>query len=487
MASRPAPEGGLFSIPPGGGKTIIGMLAPKAMGLEGRALILTPASLREQTLRDYEKWSRVFPCTPPRHMSYAALSQKKNRRILFDDPPALVICDEAHYLKNFDSARTNRFLEFAEAFEGTRFVFMSGTFARASITEFWHLAALALREGSPLPIDFADIQRISRVIDAGAVPGEADMRALRRLGRSPQEIRRTLGERLAEHPGVVWSDDTFDGPLKLFPWNYPLPKKVQKALDKLETRWELPDGEMLVDSLDLSRHARTLPWGFWLRWDWDAVGGYDEEWNEARLEWGRRARAIKTYGTLDALSLVEEKGAARKLRPTDQAAYDAWVKVKDRPHPPSVPVTYAPEVVDEVLVAARKMGRGVVWYRSPELGDALRSRGLPTFGAGDEAPLDGRYDVVALSSRVFGTGTDGLQDHYHRALVLQPLANPEQTIARLHRPGQRFGVEIGFAMAADHQRRSFFRARRDAGFAEDILQTNRRILSADWRIGGSFC
>lgn len=480
LTASPAPRGGVIGISVGGGKTITAMLAPDRMQAQ-RALLIVPAHLKAQTLRDHATWSARFRCTPPTVVTYAKIS--RNPRLLRDLHPDLVICDEAHYLSNPDSARTQRVIRYAQDFPDTRWVFMSGSFAKDSIKDYWHLSLMALREGCPLPHDRDGLELWMRVLDVGAKPADSDLRALREFGRTPKQIRQALGARFRAAPGVVWQTEGYgDVPLEISPVTHTLTPKVVAALKILDTLWELPDGTPLVDAADIARHQATLPWGFWQAWDWDAVGGFDGEWNEARLEWSRAVRAIREWGDreLDSLSTIV---AAVEAGGLEQArhAYDAWRAVRDRHgKPPSVPVFFDAPAVSPILAEVRRMADGIVWYRNPALGDLLRGHGIPTYGRGDGMP-DPAHPVVALSSRVYGTGTDGLQERWFNNLVLQPPANWEQLIGRTHRSGQTETVRVGAVVTTDHQKRSLGFSKVKALFADDLFAQGQKLLTATWR------
>jgi hypothetical protein len=358
---------------------------------------------------------------------------------------------------------------------------MSGSLVGSSLLSYWHLALIALREGSPLPSTHDMAERWSRVVDVDASPADYDLAYFAKLGRTQKEIRRALGRRLIRTPGVVWQTKGFDDvPLVMFPVKHQVTEPCLAAIRKLNQTWELPDGEPLVDATDVGRHLATLPWGFYLAWDWDAIGGYDAEWNEARLEWARVQRNIRSWGDreLDSLTTIVAAVKAGKL-PEAAPAYEAWEAVRHRPEPPKVVRYVDHTAVVGVLDLVDQMGEGIVWFRSPALGELLAACGIPTYGRGDGFPK--QAPVVALNSQVYGTGTDGLQMLWHRNLVLQPPSDYEQLIGRTHRSGQTETVRMGVVTATQHQARSLHFSKVKAEVSADLSASDKKILSARWR------
>jgi len=181
------------------------------------------------------------------------------------------------------------------------------------------------------------------------------------------------------------------------------------------------------------RHAMC---GFWLRWDWAAVGGRDEAWLEAKRQWAHVCRSELERASApgyDSPSLVLEAVLRRAdVRSPVYAAAYAWFQVMDRPEPPREAVW-----VDKFLVdwALAQPGAPILWYQSDAMEQALRDAGVETFGS--NTFLQGPRRRVAASIRVHGTGTQ-LQP-WDTAIVLEPpmgAAAWEQLLGRMHRPGQ---------------------------------------------------
>lgn len=489
LANRPHPYcGGFFGLDVGAGKTLVAMLAPKVMGVPpDRAVVLTLPSLVDQTRAEFRAWSRLYPCTPPKVVSYSTLSAKRGRDLLERLRPELLFCDEAHTLGNKDSARTKRFLRFAHANVGkTKFVFASGSFLKKSVKEVKHLLDVALLAGSPLPLSDTVAATWASVLDLDGEPTPQQLADLRPLvewagetGESQTAYRRAWRARLLSCPGVVWSSDgSCPHPLYLQPWKLHMTPQTEAAVRDLEALWELPDGTPLVSGAEVYRHGMSVPYGFYLDWDWDQVGGLDEEWNEARKRWAREVSAFLRYSQsvrLDSRAYVEDAANRRALPPRLLAAWDAWLAVADRPRPPSRVVVFDPEQVEVLRSAIHKLPETLVWTTTPQLGDLLD---IPYHGQGSEGPLGG---TALVSAEVHGTGWNG--QHYCRNLFLQPESGAgrwQQVLGRTHRGGQTRPVLGQVAMFTDGQQKNVAKAKANAGKRQSLLGQDHKLLGGIW-------
>ena len=147
----------------GEGKTLTSLLLPLVLD-SGRPLILLPASMRTQFKSDFRAYGEAWRLRPIEVMSYEGLSSPSQVERLDTLAPDLIICDEAHHLKNLRSARVRR-LERYLLKSGCRLCAMSGTMVSRSIRDYAHVANWALSVWSPLPRDNQTIDTWARVIE----------------------------------------------------------------------------------------------------------------------------------------------------------------------------------------------------------------------------------------------------------------------------------------------------------------------------------
>ena len=486
--------GGLFGLDVGAGKTLTGMLAPKVLGCEGQAILLTKSSLVKQTRKHNDQWSKIFPCEPPTVVSYSMLSTPKGQRMLHDLQPKLIICDEAHCLANHQAARTKRLMAYAKQYvTQCRFVYMSGSFVKKSVRDFAHLSDTALLAGSPLPPRYSDLANWAAVLDWGSEPTRAQVKAFapmrewagvpspRSTSAAQVATRIAFRKRLWATPGVVWSSDSScDTELTIRPWTCPLTPRTKAALEALHGMWELPNGDCLVSGSETYRHAHTLAYGFYQVWDWDAVGGVDVEWNEARKAWTRAVNGHCTYRAtpgMDTRYFVEEAARRGDLPAGLQAAWAAWLAVSKRPAPPTKTVVHDPLQVRVLKAMLAKLPADtLIWIETPELAKLLPH--LTYHGVGTDGPEKG---TVLISSKVHGTGWDGW--HYRQSVVLQPGTGVDwwqQLLGRTHRGGQTFDVGYGVAQNTQAQKSNLAKARSKATTSEDLLGQQQKLCSATW-------
>ncbi len=129
----------------GSGKTLVSVLCPELFDDVTVAVLLVPAALVSKTRSELREYARNFKITKTLHIvSYEALSVQAQAELLFDLKPQLIVADEAHALRNQDSGRCRRVQRYVEA-SGCRFVCLSGTLYRDSLTDILHLCRWALR------------------------------------------------------------------------------------------------------------------------------------------------------------------------------------------------------------------------------------------------------------------------------------------------------------------------------------------------------
>lgn len=524
--------GGLLGpIKVGGGKTLLNLLTPMAVECK-TAVLLLPATLKYQLLEvDWgfygQHWKlpnlaggKFFhPGRPVLHVvAYSELSGAKATDLLDRISPDLIVADEAHNLKSWGAARTKRFRRFFSKHTSCKFFCWSGTITSSSLMDYWHLAALALKESSPSPTNYPTAKEWSSHLDA--VKFRAPCGALSKLGSSP-DAREGYAKRLRESKGVVssLSSEGLNMPLICSERKIEVPAKVKALLIQLNETWQRPDGEELVDVFSKARCEMELSSGFYYRWKWPRGEASEviERWLEVRKNWHKEVREKLKHATshmdtpllcrqaairwFEGYTYIERDEDGREIqhhkvpplsengpRPTWKSEHwEEWKEVRQTARPETEPVW-----VDDFLIedASRWLssGPGVVWSGSTAFSKRMvqRNLGVDNFvycdrgeaGAQAVARLSGNERVVA-SSKAHGTGKHLQQ--FSRALVAAPPANLEQLLGRLYRPGQ-LADEVNFEFYAHTKvfEEALKTQRERARYGEDTLTTQYIANLATW-------
>lgn len=524
--------GGLLApIGVGHGKTLISALLPTVLKAK-LAVLLVPAALVGKTERDLAKlrqhW-RILPPSQLRVVSYNKLSSPGSTSLFEDLGPDLVVADEAHNLKNAKSARGARFLRYFKLWPATRFCALSGTMTSKSLYDYWHLAKLALKDGSPLPVKWPEVgvwdcvfgsipdeQRFAaaasgaRVATPGPDSEKVSKRMVRWAMRNGQggdinkvpvpEPREAFSRRLTTAPGVVaTTSGECDASLEIELLDrLPIPGIVAETLQTLEDTWEI-GGNEIADAMTLARVRRQVASGFWYRWVWPG-GVVDKEWLEARSEWQRAVRRLlgsaKATTGLDSPALVAAAAERKDTKVSDLwERWEEWKAVKHRPEPPVEAVWLSEYLVDAAIERAEHRSRSgpvIIWYESRALEAVFRARGLPVFGAGGDSDklveLASKFDagkkpppIICCSIAAQGTGKN-LQAWY-QSVVSQPSSSGvtwEQLLGRLHRQGQQAdSVQWDVFAHVPAFMDAFESAKVSAMYQQSTMRQPQRLLFAD--------
>lgn len=276
---------GLFApIGVGHGKTMLDLLAPLAFRDCRTAVLLVPPNLVTQLVADYalignhfrlpsiqvhgsKACARRVPGAPVLHVfPYSLLSRSSATVFLETLAPDTVIADEVHLLRHADAVRTARVLRFYAGHPECRFGGWSGSVTDSSVKDYTHLSALALRDGSPLPLDPMISDDWARALDPTDNPAPAG--ALLRLCAPGEHLHSGYHRRLVETVGIVaTTEPSVDCGLSIQERKAPpVPPDVQASLTDLRDEWIRPDGEELVDALAVGRCALELACGLYYRW-----------------------------------------------------------------------------------------------------------------------------------------------------------------------------------------------------------------------------
>lgn len=535
----------------GSGKTYSGIMMPMAMSsIKKWAIFIKPDQrihYRDAYLRLREHFNvpsfvmeggnmsaqegEVILNRPILHaIPYSLLSKPESTQLLESIDPDGAIFDESHLLANRRSSRTMRVLRFlANRSAQKRYVFVcdwSGSKIKKSMKDCAYLSAHALGLGSPYPISPQAIEDWAAVIDpismrdrsspiAGALrrafgngtAADAQTDALAEAGLIDDGVREGHRDRVIATLGVIStksSSITCSITIKkrVPP---PSPESIKSALAGVRDKSERPDGDPLLDAMEIAMTARAVGAGYYHYWafphatDEDrAVGGTIERWYAARKRYSKekRGKLLDAEPNLDTSSLLDN-AAERAWRvprydgdltvwPAE--AWPAWAAIKDK-------VQYDERVkwIDDYLArdAAEwaKEHVGVVWVLSPTFGERVaKLAGINYHGGGQDAEArikaeSGKQSIVA-SIRSHGESRDGLQYKYYKQLIAELPASAdryEQLFGRLGREGQvEDTIETWIYQHTPEYRDALRQALMYAEFIQQTSPNRQLLLAADF-------
>lgn len=462
--------GVLGFLPVGVGKTACDILVPMVLKDCRVVALLVPPKLVPQLLLDYaalaEHWhvpslvppkgysgARVYPGRPVIHVvPYSTLSRAEATVLLEALRPDTIVGDEYHKLRHPKSSTAARVLRY-DAAHKPRNLGWSGSLMRNSPKNFAHLAAMTLRDGSPLPLELPVVDEwhlALAAVDWRAPPGE-----LIRLCEPGESVEQGFFRRLVETPGVVSMQASgCSVPLVIEEREPPeMPDRVAELIDQVRSTGVRPDGEELEDQLAISRCVRELASGFFYRWKFPRgePPPLIDAWFAARKAWHKELRAF-TQPMLPHLdsALLATKAAIRAYQdpPYEGEApvwpaqhWPAWRELRDQVYHEGEAIWVDDWLAQDAAEWVRET-KGVVWYwttafgqRVAELSGAGFHPGGP--GAGPRLAAERGKRGVVCSVQAHGTGTDGLQRVFREQLIAEwPQGDVEQLLGRLHRPGQ---------------------------------------------------
>lgn len=491
---------GLFgAIGVGAGKTLICRLLPVVLAAK-RPLLLLPPFMVEQWHEMQQVYDEHFVKHPNMELlTYSRLSVASGRNALWDMQPDVIICDEAHNLRNKKSARTRRFLEYFKDNPQTVACFLSGTMTTRRVQDYEHLLRMSLKQGTPLPLKWPELAAWGEVLNADGRPTKHEYRVVGRYWRrvvkqdkgvkfGRANFRRLYQRRLLLTPGVVATKDAdVKASLLLVKRAIEVPESVEQAIRKLDQEWSTPDGEEeFEDALAYARVARQLSQGFFYRWRWD--GPVNHAWLEARRQWHRQVRAQIERGQRGFDSPLLVYNGVQRGDLTNPALIDAfaeWQKHKDFPVPPTEPVWISDYLVkDAIEWASRQKAPCVLWVDTKAMEEQFGAHGIPVYGRGTELPKE-PPPVICASIRVHGEGKN--MQAWHKALVVSPPSNGkawEQLLGRMHRSGQEADeVEYHYYAHTLAFQDAVSQARSDAKYTQETTGNRQRLCYASFLTG----
>lgn len=497
--------GVLGMIGVGWGKTLIDLLAPIAIGAK-TAVLHVPPNLVDQLCDEYLLYGQHFrmpqlivhgrqftalagnnpacdwPGVPTTHvMPYSLLSRDKATTFLSQIRPDVIIGDEADALSDPGATRTGRVLRYYDQAPTTKGVMMTGSITSDSLMDYAHLAAISLKEASPVPIDGAVTKDWCRAID----PAEyrAPIGALHRLMEPGESIYDALRRRLHGTLGVISTAVNSSPAVNVIEVRPvpDIPDVVTQALNDLRATWVRPDGEELLDALSVARCARELACGFFYYWHFPngEPAVLVDEWLAKRKAWRRELRdklkakeehldspllcaraAMRAWGDdPNKVSALDADDVPDRLPDVELPVWKAnhwpaWRDIRDAVKPVTRTQRLHPYLAEDAAAWGHDY-KGPIWYDSRAFGEWVAEIGEFTLhgggpGAGERLGLErGKRSIVA-SIKSHGRGRNGLQDIFAEQLIAQTPASAslmEQLLGRLCRPGQKARAVMGWLYA----------------------------------------
>jgi hypothetical protein len=479
---------GLIGV--GAGKTLISLLAGRAMGAK-RTVLMFPPSLKVQLIRDdlpelLKHWD--IDVESLHLVPYSMLSQADYADVLAKLDPDLVVFDEGHMIRRVASARGRRLRRFLQWRKKrglpTRLVYLSGTLTNDGLADYGQACAWTLGSMSPLPLFYPTLQEWAGALDPVKPEEIRPPGALRHLCQIGESVRDGFRRRLLSTPGVVATSElSVACSLKMWRWRPRISKTLREAFSAVSKTWTRPDGVMFDDTLSLFRVLRQVVAGFYYFEGWPG-GVPDTEYVEALQDWNRALREVLRHRSkpgfdsplLVTMAVMEGRWTCPE--------WERWNLVKDHAKPEKRAAW-----VDECVVAdAVNWGEnnvGIVWYWHEEVGRLVAQMGgFPWFPAGsDEALADEKGDrTIVASVKAHGFGKN-LQAFSKNLLVESISSNKrlEQLIGRTHRTGQRADeVQFYYPDYSWLHERAMDRVKRQAKYVEETTKQPQRVNFADW-------
>lgn len=460
----------------GSGKTLCTLLAPVVMGAQRPVLVL-PAQRREETRAEFAIYRRNWRVTLPTLVSYEKIRHPDSAYVIQDLDPDLLLLDEADKAKSWDASTTRRLGRAIAERPHMPVATLSGTLITGHLLEYWHLLIWALKARAPAPLVRAEAERWAAALDS-------DVPSHQRMGTGALDrIPGGFAEWMRGSAGVVCTPGSdCDAEIHMSAWAPELPADLAKIIDQTEQSGMRPDG-VLLDEWALPECLCQLALGFFYTWDplppkW---------WMVPRAAWHAYARAVldEHIPAFDSESLITSAldrwaatGRTEGLPPAAAEGLElrrAWLAVKDRFEPNSVPVWYTDAVLRDI-VATSEPGT-LIWTKYRAVGEALERMGIPYYPGGTRpTEADGR--TIALSIKAHGVGKN-LQAWHHNLVTTPPAKDViwEQLIGRTHRARQEAPiVTVRVAQAIPYHERVLERAieaarrtQKDSGFSQKLV------------------
>jgi hypothetical protein len=513
---------GLFAcLPVGAGKTLTSLLS-FTIGAEqfgvSRGLLLVMASGERQTHDDFAALTRVWraPLTP-QVKSYEILGKPGNGYLLCacdlcmkgvaeDDEereslpigmgiqPELIVGDEIDLVRNPECSRSRRLNRYYRNHSDRLFVGLTGTPLRHSFRNFRKPMIWALKEGAPVPFDYATTDQIAGALDNKPREGQRrDPGALRQFvedlhwyDAEPLEAARDgFGRRVTDTPGVIMiSESSCDQPLTIRVIQAPDDSAIEQECFRAARDETSPDGWPLADPLSVMRHDTQTNCGFFSYYD----PRPPEIWIVRRKAWLKHVKEQIKRSQQHGPAMDSEKEVAK--RSLKHPVYIAWQEVKGlyKPEDHTKDATISLSVVHAAAKWIAANGPALVWTQHTWVGEQLaRLTGLHYYG-GEGKTASGSYigDADGTQTCILSAHANRRQRNlqmFRRNLIIAPEHSAErleQQIGRTHRYGQEHPVEVTILASGGCSVKAIFAACEEARNVQVTMRMHQKILNATW-------
>jgi hypothetical protein len=479
----------------GEGKTLVSMLLPTVLRSE-RPLLLLPAFMITQHLSDRQAYGQHWDFKDMKVLSYETLSSPKRLKELEEYAPDLIICDEAHCLRNLKSARVRRLDNYMIKFM-PKFCALSGTLVARSISDYSHLASWALGVYSPIPRIAQIVQEWCLCIEEGLpsklvsniVKGGSKDEYLARLQRSKGIVitkSQEVGASLIINKEKISMPTSLKKSIAIAMSTGDIVSATNEILDneQLEAMFQSSDLWTPKDSFML-RVWGQISCGFVYTWDWENRE-IDQQWIEYKRAWGRASFQMLERSSFDSVSLISQYAETPQAPKSLAIAWQNWKSVKDREPPKTKAIWLDTYLIDFVKKWTLEQSEPVlIWCAYSALAHKLKEAlNCEMYGAGDEDAkrLDTNKHIAhtaIMSIQAHGTGKN-LQS-WHNQIIVHPLAHPstwEQLLARTHRPGQLADEVHMSILNMGLFAKAFNKALKDAQYIQDTTGQKQRLIYA---------
>jgi hypothetical protein len=485
--------GGLFGPQRvGTGKTLETALCPTVLEAKHPVLLL-PASLIGKTETEFKALREHWKIqTNIQMMSYESLSLVQNVRRLDFAKPDLIIADEVHYLANHRSGRGRRIARYMREHPETKFVGVSGTVMKKSITDFGRILRWSLKENAPVPLTDDELMSWAEALDEGInplarrLPGALLSLNGGKAGHGSVEDARTAFQtRLLATKGVVASSKTEDVECSILvkAVEYEPSDITKEHFKHVRKLWETPDEWPFMQATELRMYLRQLAVGFHGVWS----PRPPPEWLAARKAWNAFAREIlKNSHALDTPLAVANAIDAKRL--DDGGVLNTWRAVEKTFKILPKPIWHD----DTALNVAAKWAeseKGLIWVEHCFFGERLAKmldtsyygpKGLDKDGKSIKDEKGGKAVIASIFACKQGFNLQGAFSTNLFTSCPSGSSILEQAIGRTHRQGQTADVVTAdILVGCGEQMEAFERSNNGARATEQTLGHSQKLMLAD--------